>query len=288
MSLATEYLQSVEVTDNRNTWLARRNDVGQLVDFLRGDAALDGDGDVLWSEVEPHHARSFVNWLKARGYTMLTIARKVSLARCFLTWLIDDKQVALSPVLEALPPIRQSDFAAVNPVPVFSIDDVRRLVDMPESIRRRMWFRDSAMIAVLAETACLSTELLTLKMIDVNIVDRTIFFHGTVKLPRNVQCDGPFWDIISQYWQMQRDAERRDDHYLFVRCTNLPMTRAGLWLNVSGYGKQAGLAGMTPMSLRYSIIRHWQSIGRSDEQIALDLGVFLTSNLRHSTLARSG
>src|SRR3990172_5402901 len=77
---------SVEKGASTNTVAAYRNDLQQLVDYLK-DGLSQG---LIWEGVERAALQDFILDLKQRGYTQTSVARKVAAVRSFFAFLASE------------------------------------------------------------------------------------------------------------------------------------------------------------------------------------------------------
>lgn len=123
--------------------------------------------------------------------------------------------------------------------------------DTPKGIR------DKAMLEMLYATGIRVSELIHLKIQDVNLMMGYITCRDEKE--RIVPFGGPAKKALEQYLGSARAAlmHGRDDDVLFVNCSGGPMSRQGFWKILKSYAKSAGItADITPHTLRHSFATH--------------------------------
>ena len=140
---------------------------------------------------------------------------------------------------------------------ILSTDEVVRLLEQPSGDTPKE-IRDKAMLELLYATGIRVTELITLKLSDVNLQmgyivckdsgkERVIPFGNEAKSALIRYLEGTRASMIS-------DA---DSEYLFANCSGQPMSRQGFWKLIKYYAKKAGIvADITPHTLRHSFAAH--------------------------------
>lgn len=124
--------------------------------------------------------------------------------------------------------------------------------DSPKEIR------DKAMLELLYATGIRVTELISLKVSDVNLPMHFIMCrdpHKERMIPFGTQAH----DALARYLGGIRDemVEDKSSEILFANCSGKPMSRQGFWKLLKHYGKQAGLTEeITPHTLRHSFAAH--------------------------------
>lgn len=139
---------------------------------------------------------------------------------------------------------------------ILSIAEVDLLLRQPKSDTPK-GIRDKAMLEMLYATGIRVSELIHLKMQDVNLMMGYITCRDEKE--RIVPFGGPAKKALEQYLGGARTAlmHGREDDVLFVNCSGGPMSRQGFWKILKSYAKSAGItADITPHTLRHSFATH--------------------------------
>jgi integrase/recombinase XerD len=118
--------------------------------------------------------------------------------------------------------------------------------------------RDKAMLELLYATGIRVTELISLKVSDLNLPLEYIHCGSEAKsriIPIGAQAKA------SLHKYMERVREHMisvpEEEALFVNCNGRPMTRQGFWKIIKSYARRAGIEeDITPHILRHSFAAH--------------------------------
>lgn len=139
---------------------------------------------------------------------------------------------------------------------ILSIAEVDLLLRQPKTDTPK-GIRDKAMLEMLYATGIRVSELIHLKIQDVNLMMGYITCRDEQE--RIVPFGGPAKKALEQYLGGARTAlmHGREDDVLFVNCSGGPMSRQGFWKILKCYAKSAGItADITPHTLRHSFATH--------------------------------
>lgn len=225
-----------------NTLGAYRTDLRQLSDFVRRR------GITRWDEVTPANIADFVLHLRERGYAATSIARKVAALKSFFHHLYATQRISRDPA-EAV----QAPKVAKYLPHALTHEEVQRLFDEVKAATS-VGQRDLAMLHTIYATGMRVTELISL---DVSHID---FAHGQVRCgtsgrkERLLPLSLPAQSSISLYMNEGRRGLQReaDETALFLNHHGQRLTRQGFWLIIKGYARAAGIADITPHTLRHS------------------------------------
>ena len=140
---------------------------------------------------------------------------------------------------------------------ILSTDEVVRLLEQPSGDTAKE-IRDKAMLELLYATGIRVTELITLKLSDVNLQMGYIVCRDNGK-ERVIPFGNEAKSALIRYLEGTRSAMIKDaeSEYLFANCSGQPMSRQGFWKLIKYYAKKAGIvADITPHTLRHSFAAH--------------------------------
>ena len=134
--------------------------------------------------------------------------------------------------------------------------------------------RDKAMLELLYATGIRVSELIGLKLQDVNLSVGFLTCRDEEK-ERVI----PFDRKVNQYLQDYLDRARpellkgNESSWLFTNCSGKQMSRQGFWKIIKYYGDKAGIqADITPHTLRHSFAAHLISSGADIQAVQIMLG----------------
>ena len=152
----------------------------------------------------------------------------------------------------------------------------QRIDDSYEELDRKTdkGIRDRAMLQLLYATGIRVSELVHLKMGDVNLEMGYISCAENDKV-RVIPLDQGTRIILDEYIQSSRSRMLKEgDHgYLFVNCSGGPMSRQGFWKVLKYYVTEAGIEkDITPHTLRHSFAAHQLRKGTDIRRLQRMLG----------------
>ena len=239
------YLHNIKKT-SENTEMSYRRDLVKVKNYLEEQ----GIEDVR--KITSTNLNSYILYLEKNKFSAATISRNIASLKAFYHYMCKEGMVA-EDVAETLhaPKIEKK-------MPeILSTDEVVRLLEQPSGDTPKE-IRDKAMLELLYATGIRVTELITLKLSDVNLQmgyivckdsgkESVIPFGNEAKSALIRYLEGTRASMIS-------DA---DSEYLFANCSGQPMSRQGFWKLIKYYAKKAGIvADITPHTLRHSFAAH--------------------------------
>ena len=151
-----DYLRNVKKS-SENTVASYRRD---LIKFYR---YFDEKGITRIDDINETYITSYVLEMEKQGMSMATVSRNIASIKSFYAYLMRERIVNDDPTENIKPP------KIVKKVPeTLTISEVNKLLDQPTN-KTPKEIRDKAMLELLYATGIRVTELVTLKLTDVNI-----------------------------------------------------------------------------------------------------------------------
>ena len=238
-------------------------------DLSRYTAYLFANGAAGVSEKDTHLLLRYLIDLRDDGLNARSRARHLVSIRGFYRFLVQEKYLPADP--SALIDLPKSGLRLPD---VLSVDEVKRLLDTPD-ITRPAGFRDAAMLELLYAAGLRVSELIGLKLLDVNLEAGFVRVFGKGSRERVVPIGRYAREKIDAYLASCRPRLLRQTTsvYLFVARAGKPMTRQGFWKLLKKYARQAGiLKNVTPHSLRHSFASHLLEGGADLRTVQIMLG----------------
>jgi integrase/recombinase XerD len=157
---------------------------------------------------------------------------------------------------------------------VLSREDVERLLQAPDT-DKALGVRDAAMLELLYAAGLRVSELVNLKLQDINLEAGFVRIFGKGSRERIVPIGMQAKEKIGYYLKIVRPKrlKQKSSPYLFIARANRPMTRQGFWKLLRRYALQAGLnQKITPHSLRHSFASHLLEGGADLRAVQVMLG----------------
>ena len=196
-------------------------------------------------------------------------ARNLSAVKMFFRFLVSDGKIDKSPArLLGTPKLPQR-------LPgVLSQGEVESLLAQPD-ISRPLGQRDKAMLEILYATGLRVTELVSLKVSNVNLEAGYVRTVGKGTKERIIPMGGKAVEALKAYAQDGRAGllKKRTSPYLFVNLRGTHITRQGFWKNIKRYGREACIKKeITPHILRHSFASHLLEGGADLRSVQVMLG----------------
>lgn len=243
---------AVERGVSPNTLAAYRNDLGQLVEYLRSDR---GDSKVCgWQDVDGQVLSAYVLRLHDLGYSDSTRARKVASAKSMFGFLLEEGLVERDPTEDLSSPRLGRSLPET-----LSVQDVERLLATSSSADSPEAGRDRAMLELLYASGMRVSELVSLGLDDVDLDQGSVRCFGKGSKERVVPIHRKAVEFLRSYLDETRPAlaTKRSGQALFLNRRGDGMSRQGFWLVLKKYTKLSGIqAKVTPHTLRHSFATH--------------------------------
>ena len=259
-----QFLASLAHEDGyaRNTVAAYRNDLSQLIEYLGHREPPVAS----WADVTSSDLASFVDTLRSMKITKRngeeklvapsTIARKVAALKSFFNYLTIKNIIPRDPSggLEA-------PRVAKRIPKTMTSEEVERLLTAPGTGSSPKTLRDRALLELLYATGVRVTELVSFKMEDVNLAEKTMRVKSEDGgRERSVPMSDKAAECLQTYIERGRPHFVRsagNQAALFLNQRGQQLTRQGMWLIIKEYAARAGLNyEVTPHMLRHSFAAH--------------------------------
>jgi len=207
--------------------------------------------------------------LRNAGLGARSRARHLVAIRGFYRFLVHEKVIGRDPSrLIDLPKL------SLRLPDVLSVDEVSRLLAAPDT-NRPAGSRDAAMLELLYAAGLRVSELVNLKLQDVNLEAGFVRVLGKGSRERVVPIGMHALNKMNYYIEnnRQRILKKQLSPYLFVARGTKPITRQGFWKLLQRYASRAGLTKkITPHSLRHSFATHLLERGADLRAVQVMLG----------------
>lgn len=157
---------------------------------------------------------------------------------------------------------------------VLAVDEVSQLLNSPDTTKP-LGARDAAMLELLYAAGLRVSELVNLKLQDINLEAGFVRVFGKGSKERVVPIGLPAQKKIAFYIEGARKAalKKRLSPYLFIGRAGKPLTRQGFWKLLRRYADQARIhKKISPHSLRHSFATHLLEGGADLRAVQVMLG----------------
>jgi integrase/recombinase XerD len=231
----------------KNTVDAYSCDLVQFAEFLaaRGISA--------WSGTETPDLRSYLASMRSQGLSARSIARHMVTLRRFYAFLESEGAISQNPM-----PSFQLTASSRKLPQTLSAHDVEKLIAQPNP-SEPLGVRDRAMLELLYATGLRVTELIYLKMQQIDLEGDFLTVKGKGSKMRAVPFGKWAREKLVSYINDTRPRllKGQSSAFVFISRSGRPLTRQGFWKLIRRYALAAGIEKrVTPHTLRHSFATH--------------------------------
>ena len=206
------YLHDVKHA-SQNTIQSYRRDLNKMRDYFRGNGVTDVN------DVNATSLGSYVLYLEGIGMSSATVSRSIASIRSFFLYLLSQGMVQGNPTEQIKPPKVEK-----KAPDVLTVDEVALLLQQPSG-KTPKEIRDKAMLELLYGTGLRVSELISLKLTDINLPMSYVKCDGSGG-SRIIPIEEEAKKALTVYLDGTRNQMTRDSEYLFVNVkgdeTSLP------------------------------------------------------------------
>lgn len=273
------YLHNVKKT-SENTKLSYQRDLKKLCMFLE-----ERDVEAV-SQIKEDDLQAYIEKLNNEQFKPTTISRNIASIKAFISYYVEQGIIADNVALALKSPKIEKKVPEI-----MTMNEVVTLLEQPSKNNPKE-LRDKAMLELLYATGIRVSELISLRLEDLNLQMSYIICKDKNKermIPFGVKAKL----ALEAYLMSARTQllEGTDERILFVNCSGLPMSRQGFWKIIKYYAKKAGImADITPHTLRHSFAAHLVENGADLRSVQEMLGhsdistTQIYANMNHSHL----
>jgi len=244
-----------------NTLDAYRRDLARLAAGLPAGKRPEQAG--------PEDLIRILGEMRVQGRSPRSVQRWVAALRGFFGFLVAEAVIAENPMSRVRRP------PSLRPLPkVLTSEEVEALLAAPNQACP-MGLRDAAMIDVLYATGLRVSELLALRLGDLQLPIGYLRCVGKGSKERIVPLAGEAEITLQKYLAVARElllAGKRT-HVVFVNRRGSAMSRQGFWKIIRAYGQRAGLkTPLSPHVVRHSFATHLLANGADLRSVQEMLG----------------
>ncbi|MDA3894538.1 MAG: site-specific tyrosine recombinase XerD [Desulfobacteraceae bacterium] len=211
----------------------------------------------------------YLIYLRDEGLSARSRARHLVTLRGFFKFMIQEKILKKDPTrIVDLPK------TGIKLPDVLSIEEIVTILNTPDTSKPR-GVRDAAMIELLYAAGLRVSELIHVKLQDINLEMGFVRTFGKGSKERIVPIGNEAKEKINDYLTHARFILLKNNvsRFLFVARAGKPMTRQGFWKLLKKYAIQTGIGKkITPHSFRHSFASHLLEGGADLRAVQMMLG----------------
>ncbi len=255
------YLHNVKKTSD-NTVLSYQRDLKKLRTFLE-EKGIRSTLDITEAVL-----KDYVKSMSDAGFKPATISRSIASVKAWYHYMTSNGMVTSDISVGLKAPRIEKKLPEI-----MTLTEVNSLLDQPKGDSPKE-IRDKAMLELLYATGIRVSELIGLKVTDINLQSGMIVCRDSHK-ERVIPFGSTAKNAIVRYLNDSRDKLVGDGKAdtLFVNCSGEEMSRQGFWKLIKYYAKKAGIeADITPHTLRHSFAAHLVENGADLKSVQEMLG----------------
>jgi integrase/recombinase XerD len=192
----------------------------------------------------------YLGRLKDSGHSTASVCRLISSVKSFSRYLIIEKIITEDPT-ETLRNPKQWDRLPK----ALSFEDIKTLLET--EVKSERYIRDAAMLELMYSSGLRVSEIISIKINDLNFEAGFLRVFGKGSKERIVPMNKRAADKIKKYMLELRPSllKGRQSPFLYLTGRGTPMTRQRFWQALKRLGNLAGLK-ITPHSIRHSFATH--------------------------------
>jgi len=245
---------------SKNTLSAYRSDLSKFANFLEQSSLL------MVSQIE---VQKYLAHCMAAGLKGTSSARVLSTLRRFYRYLIREGRVHSDPCAHVMSP------KLGRPLPKsLSEDEVDALLDSPD-LSKPLGLRDQAMLETLYATGLRVSELVELKMVELNLSVGVVRIVGKGSKERLVPLGEESNQSLQNYLSQGRPdlLKQKVSDAVFVTARGSAMSRQAFWYLIKKYAKKSGIQQtLSPHTLRHAFATHLLNHGADLRVVQMLLG----------------
>ena len=200
----------------------------------------------------------YLIYLYDKEYKPATLARKLSSVKSFLIFLEDEKIINSSPVKYLkFPKLERKIPKTLN----------QEIIDTMLDNSKNLSLRDSTIIELIYATGIRASELINIKITDIDFNEATLRILGKGSKERIIPIHDLALKLISKYWKNEIFNHNKkvnnknikfNRNLLFLNVQGKKLTRQGLWYIIKNISKKLGLDinNVSPHILRHTFATH--------------------------------
>lgn len=253
-----ELYLKIEKKYSENTISTYINNISKFLEFVSKNINKVTDSDI----------RKYLEYLDKEGISSKSIANKISSLKTFYKYLLIDKVIEKSPLDKIeLPKIKKT-------LPkVLSEKDINLLLNI--ELNDKFDYRNKAMIEVLYATGLRISELVNLKINNINFDQDYIKTLGKGSKERIVPIGeyAKYYLKIYLYTYRNDFLRNKESEYVFISNQGKKMTRQTFFILLKKLAKKQGIkTDFSPHTLRHSFATHLLKYGADLRSIQELLG----------------
>ena len=242
---------------SNNTAKAYEADISSFFQWLDNE-------DLKYKNLQEDHINQYISFLFQSKMRSSSVNRKISSIKSFYIFLVKRNFLKNSPLNDLVTP-KQEKYLPES----MSEAEVDKLLNSPD-VSNKIENRDKAMIEMLYATGMRISELVNLKMTDVDMKRCVVKVFGKGSKERLVPFGETALDSLRSYLNEREQSSSKE---IFLSNRGKKMTRVAFWQRVKVYLIRENLKNsISPHTLRHAFATHLLNRGADLRSVQLLLG----------------
>ena len=242
---------------SNNTAKAYEADISSFFQWLDNE-------DLKYKNLQEDHINQYISFLFQRKMRSSSVNRKISSIKSFYIFLVKRNFVKNSPLNDLVTP-KQEKYLPES----MSEAEVDKLLNSPD-VSNKIENRDKAMIEMLYATGMRISELVNLKMTDIDMKRCVVKVFGKGSKERLVPFGETALDSLRSYLNEREQSSSKE---IFLSNRGKKITRVAFWQRVKVYLIRENLKNsISPHTLRHAFATHLLNRGADLRSVQLLLG----------------
>lgn len=259
--LTREFLSYLQVERGlaKNSLASYQRDLAKLKEFAESEGL-----DVV--HLSRTDLRGFIAELSKSGLSPSSVGRIISAVRGFYKFLLIDGHIKKHPAEDLDTP--QKGFY----LPKFmTAEEVEKLLSQPD-VSQEIGLRDRAILEIMYASGLRVSEAANLRIQDIDIDAGILTCKGKGNKQRKVPLGKSAIEWLRCHLAKRKKKEHIEMRNLFVTSLNKPINRQTIFKFIKEYAEKAGLADVSPHTLRHSFATHLLQNGADSRSVQAMLG----------------
>lgn len=201
------------------------------------------------SRITETSLNSYVLSLEKEGLSPATVSRHIASMKAFILFMLKNGSIAGDPSERIKAPK-----VVKKPPQYLDTDKILILLNLPD-IHTSKGIRDKAILELLYATGMKVTELISVKLSDVNFSGKYLTCGDRTE--RSIPFGNAAKNALDAYMKIRDGSfNKNKSDYLFMNSQGEQLSRQGLWKILKGYAKEAGIQDINPNMIRHSFAAH--------------------------------
>ncbi|HYY58248.1 MAG TPA: site-specific tyrosine recombinase XerD [Pyrinomonadaceae bacterium] len=259
--LLREYLAYIQVEKglSPNSLESYRRDLSRLL------AWAEAQGKAV-EQLTRTDLRGWIAGLSREGLAPSTVSRAVSAARGLFRFLMLDGHIKKHPAEDLSTPQGGAH------LPRFLTEDEMERLLLGPDVQTAEGLRDRAMLELMYATGLRVSEMVSLKLADLDLDGGVVTCHGKGSKERRVPLGKSAAHWLERYIAMRARTGKAASARLFLSSAGAPLTRQFAWAAIKRYAARASLSNISPHTLRHSFATHLLQRGADSRSVQALLG----------------